>query len=370
VWELPALPRRRLRLPSAVLPTLIAVAVGLTAAAAWRGHADPAAVQPPLRGHTSTALADGRVLVVGGEDEEGVPRAAALLFEPDDGRWRQTGRPWSERSGHTATGLPDGRVLVVGGRGAAAGSAELYDPRTGRWRSAASPPRPLLEPATVLLGTGRVLALGADGAHLYDPRADRWSAAAAPNASTSDRRLLPLPDGRALLIGLDGGTTVQAYEGAADAWSPLPGPSVPIGSPVELLADGRVLVGSGGAPAAVTQEPLIFDARAGTWSKAGVMSLNRRVFAAALLPDGRLLAIGGGVLAGQPARGMLLASVERFDPTSGGWSAAAPMLLPRVGHTATALPDGRILVVGGQVRPGPAAELYDPRADRWTVVSP
>jgi hypothetical protein len=88
------------------------------------------------------------------------------------------------------------------------------------------------------------------------------------------------------------------------------------------------------------------------------------------LPDGRILAVGGGVLAGAPARGMLLASVERFDPATGSWSQAAPMLLPRVGHTATRLLDGRVLVVGGQVRPGPAAELYDPVADRWTVVAP
>lgn len=84
-----------------------------------------------------------------------------------------------------------------------------------------------------------------------------------------------------------------------------------------------------------------------------------------------LVGIGAAaVLAGQPARGMLLASVERVEIDGGSWGAAPPMQLPRLGHTLSPLLDGRILVVGGQVRPGPAAELYDPRADSWSVVAP
>src|SRR5438093_191383 len=81
--------------------------------------------------------------------------------------------------------------------------------------------------------------------------------------------------------------------------------------------------------------------------------------------DGRILAIGGTVVAGSPPRGMVLASVERYDPATNGWSDAASMVAPRVGHTATRLLDGRVLVVGGGIRAGPGAELYDPVADRW-----
>jgi hypothetical protein len=45
------------------------------------------------------------------------------------------------------------------------------------------------------------------------------------------------------------------------------------------------------------------------------------------------------------------------------------MTFPRVGHTATLLADGRVVVVGGVDAPGPAApvEIYDPRTGTWSV---
>src|SRR5438046_341271 len=69
--------------------------------------------------HTATLLADGKVLVVGGEGLDAKRRpirlASVELFDPDSRIWSPAGNLSTARSGHTATLLPDGRVLVVGG---------------------------------------------------------------------------------------------------------------------------------------------------------------------------------------------------------------------------------------------------------------
>jgi Kelch motif protein len=102
--------------------------------------AQPEDVRCPSRcrgGHTATLLRDGRVLVVGGGAEdtqlEGGPRSAtAEIYDSGSGRWTRTGSMVEARNGFSATLLADGRVLVAGGDGGFA-AAELYDPSTGHW---------------------------------------------------------------------------------------------------------------------------------------------------------------------------------------------------------------------------------------------
>ena len=67
----------------------------------------------------------------------------------------------------------------------------------------------------------------------------------------------------------------------------------------------------------------------------------RQSHTATVLPDGRVLVVGGG------ADGGPLDSAEMRDPVSGTFSPTAPLAAARAWHTATLLPDGRVLVVGG-----------------------
>jgi hypothetical protein len=78
---------------------------------------------------------------------------------------------------------------------------------------------------------------------------------------------------------------------------------------------------------------------------------------ATLLLDGRVLVTGDrGEDLSAPGLEERLRSAELYDPTSGTWSATARMLA-NGGHTATLLPDGKVLVPGGT---NGFAELYDP----------
>jgi len=103
----------------------------------------------------------------------------------------------------------------------------------------------------------------------------------------------------------------------------------------------------------------------GGWAATGEMSQPRWSAAAALLPDGRLLITGGYGGTGQ------LATAEIY--AGGQFTACAPMLLARGGHTAVTLADGRVLVAGGTRPDGiatSAAEIYDPAANAWSVAGP
>jgi hypothetical protein len=81
---------------------------------------------------------------------------------------------------------------------------------------------------------------------------------------------------------------------------------------------------------------------------------------ATLLPDGKVLVAGGFI-------GSALASSEIYDPATGHWSAAGVLPAARSSHTATLLLNGKVLVAGGSSGGALAsAALYDPATGAWT----
>jgi N-acetylneuraminic acid mutarotase len=81
----------------------------------------------PRWGHTATLLANGKVLVIEGDDSG----SSAELYEPGTGTWSITASLHTPRYAPTATLLLNGKVLVAGGYNL--NSAELYDPNAGTW---------------------------------------------------------------------------------------------------------------------------------------------------------------------------------------------------------------------------------------------
>jgi len=147
-----------------------------------------------------------------------------------------------------------------------------------------------------------------------------------------------------------------------------------------LLQDGKVLVAGGyfndttGNIYPTTVQ--IFDPQTGTWAATGNMRHGRAHHTATRLPNGKVLVVGGYNYDGTAP----FQQPELFDPVTGTWSDTAPIgvggndLYNRYDHTATLLADGRVLVAGGGgtllASSIGSAKLFDPTTGTWTTTSP
>ncbi|WP_437615149.1 kelch repeat-containing protein [Sorangium sp. So ce834] len=348
--------------------------------------------------HTATLLQGGRVLVAGGEGPDGALDSAEL-FDPESGAWSALPPMLAARTGPTATLLPDGRVLVAGGVGpdGALDSAELFDPAVGAW--SALPPMLTARAAhtATLLPNGRVLIAGGvgpdgalNGAELFDPTSRTWLAVRSMAAARRDHAATLLPDGRVLVTG--GGGPGGSLDGA-EVFDPGAGKWLSLQSmqrsraehTATLLSDGQVLVAGGserdadGSLRAAIDDAELLDPDAGLWRSLDPLRTARYSHTATLLPDGRVLVAGGDAIGGGASRGRFLDSAEVLDPDSGTWRVVGLMRQARGSHTATLLQDGRVLVAGGdedldaslgETRSLSHAELFDPDSGTWRVVGP
>ena len=141
----------------------------------------------------------------------------------------------------------------------------------------------------------------------------------------------------------------ELHDPATGTWSDTGALNVPRSSNVQvLLAGGGVLVAGGyyGDPndLTITDSAEIYNPTTGLWKTSGSMTVRRAFFTANLLNDGKVIAAGGSNQS--PEAG--LASVEEFDPSTGGWLELPTMLAPpRYQHTTTTLQDGSLIVAGG-----------------------
>ncbi len=172
--------------------------------------------------------------------------------------------------------------------------------------------------------------------------------------------------------------SAELYDPTTNSWSTTASMSTPRSRhTATLLLDGRVLVAGGriqfGESLATAE---LYDPSTGTWSPTGSMTSARDNFKAVLLSNGRVLVMGGVSFNFPPKQGpFLLKSAEIYDPQTGTWSAAQKMSNARLGHEATLLADGRVLVTAGANSGGhcmftPTAEVYDPQSDSWTNTIP
>ena len=240
---------------------------------------------------TVTAGWGGRVVVIGGtEFRRGAldttywaPVDRVEVFIPDSRTWLVGAPLIDERSDHGATALADGRILVTGGNQGTrlVRTTEIYDPSRDLWTPAAPMPRGRTQFSIATLPDGRVLVAGGfreDGrltisTLLYDPARDAWSEGPQMLDARLNHSMVALPGGDVLFVGGEsyGSATAERYDFRKNKFTDAGRLASPrLVAQAALLGDGRVLLtgglavpGRGGFRPLVETE--IWDPRTGAW---------------------------------------------------------------------------------------------------------
>jgi len=225
----------------------------------------------------------------------------------------------TDRYGHTMTLLGNGKVLIAGGETCsslttcnALNNAELYDPAAGTFTGTGSLNAARFNASAVLLNSGQVLiASGFNGgfyptltAELYDPVGGTFSST--------------------------GNSTPRAYATA----------TLLENSGGMVLIAGGSTCSSPGCPTATTE---IYQN--GAFHPIGNMTVSRYDQTATLLTNGQLFLAGG--FDSCVSSCVSDATTELFNPQTNGFTSSQALTTWRSGHTATLLPDGSVLLIGG-----------------------
>lgn len=307
--------------------------------------------------HTATRLADGRVLTLGGSDENNVVHSTGEIFDPATGASTPIAPMSVPRVGHSATLLLDGRVFVAGGTssfdfsdplGALAavhGSTALYNPATNQWAAGPNLPKRRALHSASLTGAGQVLITGGieiTTIIIID----------VPGFSSDCRRFNPATG---TFLATPAFNTERALHGQL------------------TLSNGNVLIGGGVNGDLIAQNftPLasvrLYNTATNTWSSVASMAVTR-VFPGFFELAGDVIAIGGletfDLVAGT---GTGADEIEVTTTAASAWTQVASMLYPRFLAVSAAAGGGeRILTTGsgdngsGGTIPDLTAETYLP----------
>ena len=324
--------------------------------------------------------------------------AAVPVPASGDGGWMPTANSMSDPRWAAASTLLAGgtRGLIAGGYSYPAArcvaTADEFDPVTRRFARCPgrlNVPRnfaqaSLLPGGTVLITGGYNTVLGSlDSAELFDPKTQTFKRL--PSRLEAPRELFTattLADGRILVAG--GFNTHRGRtQRTAEIFDPATLSFTPTGDLEEdrfgqdavRLADGRVLVVGGthwftrhpGVPLAKAE---IYDPATGRFHAAhGPMAFARDRPTATLLPDGTVLIAGGQNGLEETAQ------AELFDPKTEKFTTLpSPLVSPRMAHSAAALPDGSVLLSGGwsvsMATTTGSTEVYRPSTQTFTAEPP
>ncbi|MGZ5847546.1 MAG: galactose oxidase-like domain-containing protein [Ramlibacter sp.] len=269
-------------------------------------------------------LTDGTMLVAGGHISNDVGLARASRYLPATNSWAAVPDMNAGRWYPTVTTLGNGDALVTSGSiDLTIGVNQLpqvYQAATNSWRNLSTAQLSTqLYPMMFLAPDGRVVMVGPE-------QLTRWLNTSGTGTWTS---------------GPSGNFGFRYYGSAA------------------MYADGKVLIVGGGDPPTNTAEVIDLNQPSPTWRNVGSMSVPRQQPNATILPDGKVLVTGGTSGAGFSNPNTPVYLAEIWDPATGAFTPMASALVPRLYHSsALLLPDGRVLTMGGNDQMVP--ELFSP----------
>jgi hypothetical protein len=283
--------------------------------------------------------------------------------------------------------LADGRQFISGGHNGAnygINHTNIYDPVTDSWSRAANMNYNRWYPTTTLLGDGRVFVYGGEDTpgvfihtpEIYNPVTDNWTTMPAASRPIGNYPLTFLaPDGRIFNVADNSG--FSAYLNVnTQTWSDVGIAPLFYTSGVQYRP-GKIMISGGTTSVGRGTAVIDLNQPSPSWRTTQSMAYARFQQNMVILADGQVMVIGG-------ADKLDLASTtgvyqtELWNPTTETWMPLSPMQNLRMYHSsALLLPDARVLVMGGgRLAPAvdyPTAEIYSPpylfRGPRPTISS-
>ncbi|HMC32541.1 MAG TPA: carboxypeptidase regulatory-like domain-containing protein [Candidatus Angelobacter sp.] len=348
----------------------MAVAVHCNAQATTQGQWSAIATWPTRAVHT-TLLPDGRVFFVSYYSESLQPH----IWDPGSNTFTTTASSSYALfcAGHTS--LADGRIFIAGGHVAdfvGYPHAVIYDPgknvftampdmNSGRWY-----------PTVTMLPNGDALVVSGDVnsntnvdtlPQVFQMGSNSWrNLTTAQLALPLYPNMLVAPNGKVFNAGPSRQTRYLNTAGTG-GWSNVAvlnfGGFRDYG-PALMYDSGKVLVVGGADPPTATAEIIDLNAATPAWKFTGAMHFARRQHNAVILPDGKVLIVGGSSGSGFDNSSTPVLPTEMWNPATGAFTVMASIATYRGYHsTAVLLPDGRVLSAGGNVG-GPNAQLFSP----------
>jgi hypothetical protein len=368
----------------AVLLMVAGVSVAAMAQVASQGQWTTLPSLMPINPVHMALLNNGKVLIVSGSGN--VPSNtsfAAAIWDPQTGTITTQPVAWDMFCNGMAI-LPDGRPLVVGGTlqydpffGQPATSA--YDPQTGTFTDQASMAHGRWYPTVMSLGDGTLLTfsgLDETGAtnkavEIFQPGAGWGPEFTAPWTPPLYPRMHLLPNGTVFYSGST--TSSNIFDPVTHAWTMnvaqtnfggtrTYGTSVLLPLTLASAYRPRVLILGGGNPATPTTEMIDLAASSPQWVFGPAMSQPRIEMNATILPNGKVVALGGSANDEDGSTASFNADI--YDPAANTFITGAPNRFPRLYHSnSLLLPDATVLVTGSNPARGTYeqnSEIYSP----------
>ena len=386
----------RIALTSQIFSLVLSVNFSVFAQVNVTGQWSKASYTMPINPIHATLLRNGKILVVAGSGscppaQAGCPLGApysttngsgALVLDPITGSKTQFSLSW-DMFCNSMVALPDGRVLINGGTiqydpfyGAKANA--LFAPPNNTFTNVQNMAHGRWYPTATVLGDGRVMTFSGlnetggtnTAVEIYTPGTG-WSA---QHVASWTPPLYPrmhlLPNGKIFYSG--SGTLSRIFDPTTFTWTnsatTIYGGTRTYGSSVLLPltpANGfrpKVMILGGNSPATGTTEIIDLGAATPQWTSGPSMSQPRIEMNAVILPNGKVLAIGGST--NDEDTSSLSLNADSLDPVAKTRTSAGANTTQRLYHSvALLLPNATVWLAGGNPERGTynnTVEIYKP----------
>ncbi|MEP7171797.1 MAG: galactose oxidase-like domain-containing protein, partial [Bacteroidota bacterium] len=288
-----------------------------------------------------TLLPDGKIVFAGGADQNvyGPGTQKIKTYDYLTGVWQPLTNMIGYRWYPTMERLTDGKLLITGGgtqlNPQRTNSTEIYDLSTGTSLMVDTTAIPQEQSPILMLYNGKVM-MTHRPPQLYDPLTQQWDTCAdflqgnrMPNGDHADHELVHLPDSIVVAIGYRSFTTgapgnfIEKYNEQTNSWSYGANFNPVRSRPEVILLPGKnILVMAGFKEDSLDTTSVnqwgmmnitdIYNPYSEQWRHLAPMNYYREYHAlATLVPDGRVIMVGGE---GQPGNEPLFSIIEAFKP--------------------------------------------------------